>query len=41
MEVITIYVNDESLVNKVQDLLIKIKLLSKFATNMCNEFKGR
>jgi len=41
MEVITIYGNDESLAMNVQDLLLKIKLLSKFATNVSNEFKRR
>lgn len=41
MEVITIYGNDESLAMNVQDLLLKIKLLRKFATNVCNEFKRR
>ncbi len=41
MEVITIYGNDESLAMNVQDLLLKIKLLSKFATNVCNKLKRR
>ncbi len=41
MEVITVYCNDESLAMNVQDLLVKIKLLNKFATNVCNELKRR